>query len=107
MKSKHLNIGYDIPYGKKSQLLINEKRTVKGFIVQARVYKVPKDIHHPEGFKYSLTLIKNNKRIICFDNHERKGHHIHIQDKEKRYNFKSIKKLLKDFKKEVIKVLRK
>ena len=66
-------------------------------LMEIKIWKVKKDKHNPEGFHYSLVLIKNNKRILGYDNHEKKGHHKHIYDKELKYNFKTIDKLIKDF----------
>ena len=51
----------------------------------------------PHGFKYSLVYIKEGKRIIGYDNAERKGDHRHYEDKVYHYEFKSIDKLFEDF----------
>lgn len=48
-----------------------------------------------------IIIIKNNKRILGYDNHERKGHHKHIHNKEFPYNFEDIDKLISDFYKDL------
>ena len=101
MKPKNINIGYNIPYGTKSHILYESRHEEKGYLIERRVYKVPKDRWHPEGYKYSLVLIKDEKRILGYDNHERKGHHIHIKNKEMKYNFIDENNLMKDFEKDV------
>lgn len=81
-----------------SGLIFHDKKVLdNGHLMEINIWKVRKDKHNPEGFHYSLVLIRNNKRILGYDNHERKGHHKHIYDKELKYNFEGIDKLLKDF----------
>ena len=48
-------------------------------------------------FKYSLVYIVNSKRVIGYDNAERKGDHRHYGNKEESYEFISLKKLTEDF----------
>jgi len=55
--------------------------------------------------KFSLTLVKDNKRVICFDNHEGKKPHKHIKNKIFDYEFESVDKLIADFYGEVEKFL--
>lgn len=81
-----------------SELVFHDKKVLdRNHLMEIRIWKVKKDKYNPEGFHYSLVLIKNNKRILGYDNHERKGHHKHVHDKEIKYNFKSIDKLIEDF----------
>ena len=55
--------------------------------------------------KFSLTLVKDNKRVICFDNHEGKKPHKHIKNKVYDYEFENVDKLIEDFYIEVEKFL--
>jgi Family of unknown function (DUF6516) len=60
-------------------------------------YKVPKSIHTPHGYKYSLVYIFNGRRLIGYDNHERKGDHRHHRSVTRPYAFKSVDRLIEDF----------
>ena len=55
--------------------------------------------------KFSLTLVKDNQRIICFDNHEGREPHKHVKGKVYGYNFENVDKLIEDFYEEVKKFL--
>ncbi|MDP7141574.1 MAG: DUF6516 family protein [Candidatus Woesearchaeota archaeon] len=55
----------------------NRKVTEKGNIIAFSAWEVPISESYPEGVKYSLVLICNNKRIIGFDNFNNEGHHRH------------------------------
>ena len=84
--------------------VFEHKHKYKDYIVDIKVYRVPKDKYFPEGFKYSLVLIKAGKRILGYDNHERRGHHIHRGNRELPYEFVDEWKLIGDFQKEVEKI---
>lgn len=82
--------------------IFDYKQIDNGYIIEMKITKVEKDEHYPEGIKYSLVIIdrKTKKRILGFDNHERKGHHIHKLDREIKYDFIDEWKLVGDFMKE-------
>ena len=40
-----------------------------------------------EGIKFSLVLIRNNKRLVGFDNHEKHKPHKHVKNKVYDYDF--------------------
>ena len=84
--------------------VFEHKHRHKDYIVEIKIYKVLKDEFHPEGFHYSLVLVKNGKRILGYDNHERKGHHIHRGSRELPYEFTGEWKLIEDFYDEVKKL---
>jgi hypothetical protein len=50
-----------------------------------------------DEYKFSVVLIKDNKRVFGFDNHESKLPHKHIGSKVYDYDFKGIDKLIQDF----------
>jgi len=77
--------------------IFEHKHIHKNYIVDIKVFKVPKDEAHPEGFRYSLVLIKDGKRVLGYDNYEGKGHHIHKGDRELDYEFVDEWKLIEDF----------
>lgn len=56
--------------------------------------------------KYSFVLIKDNVRILGYDNHENKPPHIHRENKEYPYEFIDIETALDDFYKDVKNVLK-
>lgn len=66
-------------------------------IVEIKAWHVSKTPDKPHGFKYSLVYIREGKRVIGYDNAERKGDHRHYEDKEYPYEFKDIDKLIEDF----------
>ena len=72
-----------------------------GDVLEMRILQVPSDRAHPEGVRYSLVYIRNQKRLLGYDNFEGKGHHKHFQDKEMPYKFKNVTQLVKDFKKDL------
>jgi len=84
--------------------IFEHKHIHKNYIVDIKIYKVPKDKFHPEGFQYSLVLIKDGKRILGYDNHEKRGHHIHRGSMEIEYEFVDEWKLIEDFYEEVKKL---
>jgi hypothetical protein len=70
-------------------------------IIEMKVWELKKDAFYPLGYKYSFVLVKQKKRLLGYDNHERKGSHKHIGDAEYNYEFKSIQKLIEDFENEI------
>ncbi len=84
-----------------SELVFQHKHRHRNYIIDIKIYKVTKDEFHPEGFQYSLVLIKDGKRVLGYDNHERKGHHIHRGKIRLTYKFMDEWKLISDFQEEV------
>ena len=68
-----------------------------GDIAEIRIWKVGKTTDKPHGFKYSLALIRDGKRVIGYDNAEYKGDHKHYKGREHQYHFKGIDELIEDF----------
>ena len=64
--------------------------TGKNNLVEVVAWKIPKSKFYPEGIKYSLTFVHENKRTIAFDNFNNEGHHKHYLDKKEPYKFKSL-----------------
>ena len=70
--------------------------------IEIKIWQLPeltKD--KPHGYRYSLAYIVDDKRVIGYDNAERKGDHRHYGDIEKGYEFKGLDRLLEDFYKEI------
>ncbi|MAG08230.1 hypothetical protein CMO89_02055 [Candidatus Woesearchaeota archaeon] len=83
----------------------NREVTEKGNIIAFSAWEVPVSKFYPEGVKYSLVLICDNKRVIGFDNYNNEGHHKHylkenVLVKEK-LKFKSLEDTINRFLEEV------
>ena len=85
----------------KSELIIHDKVTHAGGIVEVKVWRVPRTEDKPYGFKYSLVYIIEGVRVIGYDNAEGKGDHKHSKGRETAYRFASVRKLIEDFFREV------
>lgn len=66
-------------------------------IIEIKMWEVEASPDKPHGYKYSLVYIVKGKRIICYDNAERKGDHRHYRDSIEPYIFESLQKLVEDF----------
>lgn len=82
----------------KAETLLKTKTIdEKGNIVEIKIIKVEKTETEPYGIKYSLVYIENGKRVVGYDNYEKKGDHKHYFEKEIKYKFESVDKLIRDF----------
>ena len=90
----------------KSHIVINKITKFKNYIIKLTGYRFKKNGKNPLGLKYSFVLIKDNVRILGYDNHENKPPHVHREGKEDPYNFKDIETAIDDFHKEVKKLIR-
>jgi len=64
------------------------------------------DIKKIKGhYKFTIVLIKDNKRVFGFDNHEGQEPHKHVRNKICKYEWKGIDKLVDDFYEEYEKYL--
>jgi len=83
----------------KTELVFHQKVTgEKGDTVEIKIWKLSASTpDKPHGFRYSLAYIFNGRRVIGYDNAERKGDHRHYQNKEEPYQFETIDKLFRDF----------
>ncbi|MHB9142587.1 MAG: toxin-antitoxin system TumE family protein [Paludibacter sp.] len=89
-------------------IIFEHKQLDNGFLVDIKIINVKKDQYYPEGIKYSLVVIdrRTGKRLLGFDNCEKKGYHIHRLKRELKYNFTDEWKLIEDFYKEYEKLKR-
>ena len=62
-----------------------------------KLWSVPPSHDKPHGFKYSLVYIEQRRRIIGYDNGERRGDHRHYMDREESYEFRTVDDLIADF----------
>lgn len=69
-----------------------------GAIVEMTIWKIPGRVPgSAHAFKYSLFYGYPGKRIVGYDNERGKGDHRHIEDRQERYVFSSVEKLVADF----------
>lgn len=81
-------------------LLFKEKyRFDDGTILEAVIWRVPKDLEHwPDGVKYSLHYgLAKGETIVRYDNERGKGHHRHYEAREEAYAFRDVDTLIQDF----------
>ena len=71
----------------KTELVFHQKVTgAKGDTVEIKIWKLPESTSDkPHGYRYSLAYIINGRRVIGYDNGERKGDHRHYQNREEPY----------------------
>jgi hypothetical protein len=86
-----------------AMLLIRERIIFDdGGIIEIKVWRVP----HPvpparHDLKYSLFYGRPGERLVAYDNERGKGDHRHLGNREERYLFTSIERLLADFRTDV------
>jgi Family of unknown function (DUF6516) len=81
-----------------AQLILKTKTTHQGGVVEMVVWQVPQPVPPSEhSFKYRLVFIRENKRVVGYDNERGKGDHKHLGTLEVRYKFVDIETLMADF----------
>ena len=78
-------------------------RFADGGMIEVKLWKVPQSASRPHGYKYSLVYIEGRKRIIGYDNGERRGDHRHYAGTEEPYAFTSVDHLIRDFLRDISK----
>ena len=69
-----------------------------GAVVELVIWQLPKtDTERPHGLKYRLFYGREGVRLVGYDNERGKSDHKHLGDKESRYRFVSVEKLIADF----------
>jgi Family of unknown function (DUF6516) len=83
----------------KATLEIHAKNEyASGEIVEIKVWHLPiASAERPHGLKYSFFYGRDGQRLVGFDNERGKGDHRHILDREEKYEFISIDRLMADF----------
>ena len=83
----------------KAQLLMRQKDlNLRGEILEMVVWKVPEPVPpSAHRFKYRLVYIRDGRRIVGFDNERGKGDHMHVENMEFPYTFRTMQQLLEDF----------
>ncbi len=76
-------------------------RFADGGLIEVKLWGVTPSPDKPHGYKYSLVYIAEGRRVIGYDNAERRGDHRHEGDIEEPYRFMSLDRLVSDFLKDV------
>lgn len=67
------------------------------FVLATKIWLID-DRRYPAGVKFSLIFIDTKTgRKVLLDNHHPKGPHVHLDDEEFTYHYKSEKQLILDF----------
>ena len=83
----------------KARRIFHDKAVLAdGSVVEMTIWQLPQaSAERLHGLKYSLYYGRDGKRIVGYDNERGKGDHKHLGDKEGRYRFVSVEKLIADF----------
>ena len=87
-----------------SQLIHYFKEEIKKkYILELSIHRIKGDDRYPDKIKYSLMFmeIKTGRRVLM-DNHHPKGHHLHLDDTELKYNYVDNDSLVGDFKRYIL-----
>ena len=77
----------------------HKARIRKRFVLEMSIHRVKESKRRCDGLKYGLILVDQHSGArVLFDNHQPKGPHIHLNDKELPYVFVNEKQLMEDFK---------
>ncbi len=87
-----------------ARLIYDAKQILEtGAIVQVRIWQLPAaSPERPHGLKYSLFYGRPGERIVGYDNEAGKGDHRHYRDREERYLFTTLSRLMADFESDVL-----
>lgn len=100
----------DIMAGTRRAVLLqhDEIYDEEGWRMVLKIWKVPKSRTSPDGIDYSLSLISpKGERLVGYDNHWPKEHHLHVLGQESPYSYRGTDRLIADFKADVIEARRK
>ena len=89
----------------ESHIVIDKITKFKNYIIKLTGYRFEKSGKNQLGLKYTFVLVKDNVRILGYDNHENKPPHIHRGNKEHQYNFTGIETAIDDFYNDVKKII--
>lgn len=78
------------------KVVLTHKASSRLGIFEVAIWRVPVNRFYPEGIKYRAWLSEAGKTIFGFDNHQPKGPHLHIGEREVGYVFRGISALRED-----------
>jgi hypothetical protein len=90
----------------KAALIIHSKAVIGPWIVERKVWALPKDDpERPHGLKYRLFCGNRERCLVRYDNEAGKGDHRHYGEHEESYSFRDLETLLDDFQRDVIRLI--
>jgi hypothetical protein len=83
----------------KAVLAFYDKQVLPdGAIVEMKIWQVPTAVlGSAHTLRYSLFYGIGGKRLVGYDNERGKGDHRHIGDRQQRYDFTTVGRLMADF----------
>ena len=85
-----------------ARLILKTKTTHQGGMVEMVVWQVPQPVPPSEhAFKYRFVFVRQNQRVVGYDNERGKGDHKHMGQLEVSYKFVDIETLIADFLRDV------
>ncbi len=71
--------------------------------MELTIHEVGHSARYPDGIKYGLLMVdlQTGKKVLM-DNHHPKGHHLHIDETERPYEYRGDDELIEDFKRFVL-----
>jgi hypothetical protein len=83
----------------KAVLAFHDKQVLPdGAIVEMKIWQVATPVlGSAHRLKYSLFYGLDGKRLVGYDNERGKGDHRHIEDRQERYLFTTVERLIADF----------
>ena len=83
----------------KAALAYHDKQVLPdGSIVELKIWHLAEPvIGSKHQLKYSLFYGVPGKRLVGYDNERGKGDHRHFADRQERYEFRDVEKLMSDF----------
>jgi hypothetical protein len=84
----------------KAVLIYHQKERFQDrYLMEMTIHDVGRTNRYPDGIKYGLLLLdlKTGRRVLM-DNHHPKGPHVHLDEEEFSYEYKTDDQLIEDFK---------
>ena len=88
-----------------ARLLIDQRFKKGKFIISIMSWEVPKSTNIPSGIKIRLSLIKNEERILGYDNNLNEALHKHLFDKKISIKEIELTELVEKFRKECFELM--
>ena len=78
------------------KVVLKHKSSTRLAIFEVAIWRVPVNRSYPDGIKYRAWLSEAGKTIFGFDNHQPKGPHLYIGEREVGYIFRGMSALRED-----------
>ena len=83
----------------KGTLIFHQKSKIHDhYVLELEIFEIEDPVRYPDRIKYSLICLNSKTgQKVLFDNHHPKGHHLHLDNRERPYHFRSVPTLMADF----------